>query len=323
VSVWPSTDWPRGAPPAGFREPEPPGELGKTHALAVVWRGRLVHERYGPGHGPDSALVSWSVAKSFLHALVGILVRDGKLAPNARAEVPQWGTPGDARAAITLEQLLRMSSGLFWREDYVDAGRSDVIEMLFGAGKDDVADFAARFPLEHRPGTVWNYSSGTSNLVAAIAGRAIGGDGAAYQEFLRRELFAKLGMASASARTDASGTWIGSSFVFATARDFARFGLLYLRDGVWDGERVLPEGWVAHARRVTPGSAHEGQEYGAHWWLQPGGEGTFSANGYGGQYVFVAPARDVVAVRLGQSTAEQGPALRAWLRALVACFPRN
>jgi CubicO group peptidase (beta-lactamase class C family) len=197
-----------------------------------------------------------------------------------------------------------------------------VIEMLFGSGKDDVADFAAHFPLEHRPGTFFCYSSGTSNLVAALAGRAIGGGGAAYQEFLRRELFARLGMASATARTDTAGTWIGSSFVFATARDFARFGLLYLRDGVWGGERVLPEGWVAHARRVTPGSAHEGQEYGAHWWLQPGGEGTFSANGYGGQYVFVAPARDVVAVRLGESTAEQGPAVRAWLRALVACFPR-
>jgi CubicO group peptidase (beta-lactamase class C family) len=322
VTVWPSTDWLPGVPPEGFREPVPESELGKTHALAVIWRGRLVHERYGPGHGPDSSLISWSVAKSFLHALVGILVRDGKLSLGARAEVLQWRSPGDARAAITLEQLLRMSSGLFWREDYVDAGHSDVIEMLFGSGKDDVADFAAHYPLEHRPGTFWSYSSGTSNLVAAIAGRAIGGGEHSYREFLRRELFARIGMASATARTDAAGTWIGSSFVFATARDFARFGYLYLRDGIWDGERVLPEGWVAHARQVTPGSANEGQEYGAHWWLQPGGEGTFSANGYGGQYVFVAPARDLVAVRLGESTAEQGPAIRAWLRALVERFPR-
>src|SRR5262249_29064893 len=207
-----------------FREPVPEGELGKTHALVVIWRGRLVHERYGPGHGPDSTLLSWSVAKSFLHALVGILVRDGKLAPNACADVPHWRTPGDARAEITLEQLLRMSSGLFWREDYVDAERSDVIEMLFGSGREDVAEFAAHFPLEHRPATFFRYSSGTSNLVASIAGRAIGGGGAAYQEFLRRELFARIGMASATARTDSAGTWIGSSFVFATARDFARFG---------------------------------------------------------------------------------------------------
>ena len=127
-------------------------------------------------------------------------------------------------------------------------------------------------------------------------------------------------MASASARFDPAGTWIGSSFVFASARDFARFGLLYLRDGVWEGERVLPEGWVEYARTATPGSAGE---YGAHWWLPPGGEGMFSANGYRGQYVFVAPARDVVAVRLGESTAEQQPLVKAWLGELVARFPKR
>jgi CubicO group peptidase (beta-lactamase class C family) len=316
--AWPTSDWPLGAPPAGFREPESP-ELGKTHALAVIWRGRLVHERYGPEHGPDSTLISWSVAKSFLHALVGVLVRDGRLDPAARADVPQWQTRGDSRAAITLDQLLRMSSGLFWREDYVDSQRSDVIEMLFGEGRDDVAEFAAHFPLAHRPGSAWCYSSGTSNLVSAIAGRAIRAGGDDPLEFLRRELFAPLGMRSATARSDAAGTWIGSSFVFATARDFARFGLLYLRGGVWEGKRILPEGWADHARSVTPGSAGE---YGAHWWLPAMGEGMFSANGYQGQYVFVAPARDVVAVRLGESTAEQQPLVREWLAELVARFPR-
>jgi CubicO group peptidase (beta-lactamase class C family) len=318
---WPTRDWPLGEPPAGFRPPESP-ELGKTHALVAIWRGRLVHESYGPGHGPDSTLLSWSVAKSFLHALVGVLVRDGKLATHSRADVPQWRSPGDARAAITLDQLLRMSSGLFWREDYVDAERSDVIEMLFGEGKDDVADFAAHFPLEHRPGTFWCYSSGTSNLVAAIAGRAIGGGAEAFREFLRRELFARLGMASATVRTDSAGTWIGSSFVYATARDFARFGYLYLRDGVWEGERILPEGWADYGRSLTPGSQSESGRYGAHWWLPPTGEGTFSANGYQGQYVFVAPARDAVVVRLGESTAEQQPLVREWLARWVECFPK-
>ena len=315
--LWPEPDWPQGEPPRGFALP-PEVDLGTTHALAVIWRGRLVLERYAPGHGPDETLISWSVAKSFLHALVGILVRDGKLDPRARADVPAWQRPGDPRAAITLESLLRMSSGLEWREDYVDAQQSDVIEMLFGRGKDDVAGFAARSPLVHPPDTVWCYSSGTSNLVASIAGRAIGGGEPEYREFLRRELFARIGMKSATARFDAAGTWIGSSFVFATARDFARFGYLYLRDGVWEGERVLPAGWVDHARRLTPGSAGE---YGAHWWLPPGGE-MFSANGYRGQYVFVAPARDVVAVRLGESTAEQQPLVKAWLAALIEQFPR-
>jgi CubicO group peptidase (beta-lactamase class C family) len=315
--AWPRTAWPLGAPPRGFREPDAP-DFGKTHALAVIWRGRLVYERYGSEHGPDSTLISWSVAKSFLHALVGLLVRDGKLDPAARAGVPQWQTPGDARAAITLDQLLRMSSGLFWREDYVDAQQSDVIEMLFGEGKDDVAAFAAHYPLAHAPDTVWCYSSGTSNLVSAIAARALGG-GDAAREYLRRELFARLGMASATLRSDAAGTWIGSSFVFATARDFARFGLLYLRDGIWEGERILPKGWADYARSLTPGSAGE---YGAHWWLPPMGEGMLSANGYQGQYVFVAPARDVVVVRLGESSAEQQPLVRAWLAEVVARFPR-
>jgi len=314
---WPTHDWPLGEPPRGFRLPDAP-EFGATHALVLCWRGRVVLERYGPEHGPATPHISWSVAKSVLHALVGVLVRDGKLDPAARADVPAWRGAGDPRGAITLEQLLRMRSGLAWREDYVDAQQSDVIEMLFGRGKDDVAAFAAELPLASAPDTTWCYSSGTSNLVASLAGRAIGGGGDACAAFLRRELFARIGMASATVRCDAAGTWIGSSFVFATARDFARFGQLYLRDGVWEGERILPVGWVEHARRETPGSAGE---YGAHWWLPLRGEGMFSANGYRGQYVFVAPARDVVAVRLGDSTAEQQPLVREWLADVIAQFP--
>ena len=315
---WPTRDWPRGELPRSFEEPVFPA-AGETHALAVIWRGRLVLERYGGEHGPESALISWSVAKSILHSLVGLLVRDGKLAPRTRADVQDWRAPGDPRAAITLDALLRMSSGLAWCEDYVDAGKSDVIEMLFGRGKDDVAAFAAESALAHPPDTVWCYSSGTSNLVSSIAGRALGGGEAAVWSFLRRELFERIGMRSATARFDAAGTWIGSSFVFATARDFARFGLLQLRDGIWDGERVLPAGWVDYARTATPGS---NGEYGAHWWLPLEGDGIFSANGYQGQYVYVAPAHDVVAVRLGASTSDQQPLVKAWLAELVRRFPR-
>lgn len=317
---WPTRGWPTGEPPRGFALP-PEHDLGETHALVVVWRGRIVFERYGTEHGPESALVSWSVAKSLTHALVGLLVRDGKLALAARAEHPAWlGERGDPRRAITLEHLLRMSSGLAWREDYVDAGQSDVIEMLFGRGKEDVAAFAAGFPLAHAPDTVWCYSSGTTNLVSWLCGRALGGGEAAVRAYLARELFGRLGMSSAAPRFDAAGTWIGSSFVWASARDFARFGLLYLRDGVWEGERVLPEGWVDHARTATPAS---NGEYGAHWWLAPEGEGMFSANGYRGQYVYVAPAHDVVAVRLGASSAEQQPNAKAWLARLIRQFPQR
>lgn len=315
---WPTHEWPRGELPPGFAEPPFP-DAGQTFALVVIWRGRLVLERYGPEHGPDSTLISWSVAKSFLQTFVGLLVRDGKIARDTRADLPAWRAPGDPRAALTLDVLLRMSSGLRWLEDYVDAGKSDVIEMLFGSGKDDVAGYAARSELAHSPDTVWCYSSGTSNLVSALAGRALGGGRDAVEAYLRRELFERIGMRSASLRFDAAGTWIGSSFVFATARDFARFGLLALRDGVWEGERVLPEGWIDYARTPTPGS---NGEYGAHWWLPLEGEGMFSANGYQGQYVYVAPERDVVAVRLGASSAEQQPLVKVWLAELVRRFPR-
>jgi CubicO group peptidase (beta-lactamase class C family) len=316
--AWPTHDWPRGEPPRGFELPPFP-DAGATHALAVVWRGRLVLERYGPEHGPDSTLISWSVAKSFVQTLVGLLVRDGKLSVAQRADLPAWRTPGDPRGGITLDVLLRMSSGLAWLEDYVDAGKSDVIEMLFGRGKNDVAAYAAEAAQAHPPDTVWCYSSGTSNLVSAIAARALGGGPTAAADYLRRELFERIGMRSATVRCDEAGTWIGSSFVFATARDYARFGLLALRDGVWEGKRVLPEGWIDYARTPTPAS---NGEYGAHWWLPVEGDGMFSANGYQGQYVYVAPAHDVVAVRLGASTAEQQPLVKVWLAELVRRFPR-
>jgi CubicO group peptidase (beta-lactamase class C family) len=258
------------------------------------------------------------MAKSMLHAIVGVLVREGALDPRAPAPVPRWRARGDARGAITLEELLRMVGGLHFVEDYVDAEGSDCIRMLFGPGKQDVAAYAEALPLAHAPGASWNYSSGTSNIVAAIAGRAVGGGRGGMESFLRRELFDRIGMRSATPRFDDAGTWIASSFVFATPRDFARFGYLYLRDGVWEGERLLPAGWVDHARTPTPAS--QGW-YGAHWWLALDGSGRFHASGYRGQYTVVDPARDLVVVRLGDSTPEQRADVKRTLRELVESFP--
>ncbi len=296
----------------------PDGPTGVTHALVAIWRGALVVERYGAEGGPGVALPSWSMAKSMLHALAGMAVRDKIVEVGAPADVPAWRAPGDPRGAITLDSLLRMSSGLAFREDYVDAGRSDVIEMLFGSGKEDVAAFAERFPLEHAPDTVWSYSSGTSNIVAGVLRRRLGGADA-LRAYLRRELFDRLGMRSADPRFDAAGTWIGSSFVFATALDFARFGLLYLRDGVWEGERALPLGWVDYARTPTRTSA--AAEYGAHWWLAQDGSGVFNASGYRGQFTVIDPSRDLVVVRLGASEPEQRGAVYLLLREVVRSFP--
>src|SRR5690606_14407757 len=186
---------------AAFRTPPPPSH-GETLALLVVHRGRLVFERYAPGKGADDTFPSWSVAKSLLHAVTGPLVAAGKLALDAPAPVPAWRAPGDPRGAITLEHLLRMVDGLDFVEVYEASGRSDVIDMLFQRGKDDIAAYAAARPLAHPPGTYWNYSSGTSNLVAAIVGAAVGGGRDGIAAHLERTLFAPLSMRSAKPRFD-------------------------------------------------------------------------------------------------------------------------
>ena len=328
--AWPTSAWPESAPDAdvdvsklrneadiAFQAP-PPASHGETLALLAIHRGRLVFERYAAGKSADDTFPSWSMAKSMTHAAVGILLGEGRVDLDAPAAFAAWRGDGDPRGAITLEHLLRMVDGLDFVEVYEATGRSDVIEMLFGAGKEDIAAYMAARTLAHPPGTYWNYSSGTSNVVAAIAGAAVGGGRDGMEAFLRSALFDPIGMRSAKPRFDPVGTFIGSSFVFATARDFARFGLLYLRDGVWEGKRVLPAGWVDHARTPTPASFGQ---YGAHWWLALDGTRIFTANGFQGQYIVVDPERDLVLVRLGVSTPAQRAAVVHGLRAIVDAFP--
>ena len=327
--AWPTRDWLLGTLPSRHPaaamlqevfEPEGVAEVGETDAILVVQGGRLIVESYGPGRGPGDTCHSWSMAKSITHALVGLLVKDGRLDIHASADAPEWRGPGDPRAAITLDQLLRMSSGLKFTEIYVPGESSDVIEMLFGRGQDDVAAFAAAFPLAHAPDTVWSYASGTSNIVSRCAARALGESGPAFEQWMRERLFGPLGMTSALPKFDTAGTFIGSSFCFCTPRDFARFGLLYLRDGVWEGERLLPEGWVDYARTKTPSSGGADGTYGAHWWLDTAGPGSFSANGYDGQYIGIVPDLDLVIVRNGRTPLEKKDALAAWLARLADAF---
>jgi CubicO group peptidase (beta-lactamase class C family) len=331
---WPTTEWPTGPVPHGVAlEPllaaafEDPG-LAMSYAVVVVHGGRLVAERYGgalehwdrPAEpvGPDTPLLSWSMAKSVLHAAVGLLAGEGRVHPDDPAGVPAWQGEGDPRAGITLEHLLDMRDGLAWAEDYVDAGGSDVIEMLFGRGQEDVARFAIDRPLAAPPGERFNYSSGTSNVVSSLVASHVG-SGDDYDAFLRERLFEPIGMTSANPRFDAAGTWIASSYVHATARDWARFGSLYLRDGVWDGRRLLPEGWVDHGRRMRSVD-EEGDVYGAHWWGEGDDHGTFAARGYEGQSILVCPALDLVVARLGKTPEERKDALVRWRRAVVAAF---
>jgi CubicO group peptidase (beta-lactamase class C family) len=334
---WPTAAWPIGPVPAGvdlapllddlFTDTD---RYGTTFATVVVHRGRLVAERYAgviehwdaddEPVGPDTRLLSWSMAKSVLHAAIGVLVGQGRLAIDQPAPVPAWQAGEDPRAAITVDDLLAMRDGLDFREDYVDGGASDVIEMLFGSGKDDVAAFAAGRPLAHPPGEVFNYSSGTTNVLARIVGDVIGGGAAAYEAFLRSEVFDPIGMRSARPTFDAAGTFVASSYLHATARDFARFGLLYLRDGGWDGRRILPEGWVDHGRRPRSLDPEDQRWYGSHWWVIGDDLGSFRAAGYEGQSVLCVPALDLVVVRLGKTPKALDESLVSWRAAVCDAF---
>lgn len=332
-TAWPTEAWPEAPDAQGFDRGRceqaidfafsdaAHAKMGETHAFLAVQGGKIVLERYTEGRDQRTTFPSWSKAKSITQALIGILVREGLIDLHAPANVPEWQEADDPRRAITLDQLLRMSSGLKFTEDYVDSGVSDVIEMLFGAGADDVAAHAANFPLAHEIDTFWNYSSGTSNIVARLASAALGKSGDAFEAWMFEQLFAPLGMRSPQPKFDAAGTFIGSSFCYATARDFARFGLLYMRDGVWDGQRILPQGWVDYARTPTKTPPEEPMGYGAHWWLGLAGPDSFSANGYEGQFTVCVPSLDLIMVRHGKSEAgEKGDAVRAWLADMADCF---
>ena len=295
----------------------PPTEThGETHAV-VAWHGtREVLACFGSGYatacGPDVTHISWSMAKSMTHALVGFVVRDGLIDIDAPAAVPEWRD--DERAGITLRHLLEMRSGLEWVEDYVNGERSHVIDMLFGSGKADHAAFAAALPLRHPTGTHWEYSSGTTNIICRIladlvAGGAHSGVSPAerrrrMESFIDDRLFAPLGMSTATAKYDPAGNFVGSSYVYATAADFARFGRLYVDGASRDGTKILPAQWIDNARTAIAVDPETGNGYAHHWWTWPALPGALVAAGYEGQYTVVLPEEDLVVVRLGKTPAD-------------------
>jgi len=317
---------PRLKPVVSVSFPAADALIGDTLALVAVHEGNVVHEHYGEGISADSTLISWSMAKSITHALVGMAVSDGLLNIDDTHLFPEWDH--DERATISLRHLLAMSSGLEWVEDYVDDKVSDVIDMLFGSGPfaGDHAAFAINKPLEVAPGTLYKYSSGTTNIITKVLARALGekpGESSAMSAFMQTRLFDPLGMTSAIAKFDVTGNFVGSSYVYATARDFAKFGDLYLNDGVINGERLLPEGWVQYAGEIVGHEDEMNWDYGAHWWIPPGDPQSIVAHGYQGQILWVAPRRNLVLVRLGITDAEFGHNVREQLLNIALQFPET
>jgi CubicO group peptidase (beta-lactamase class C family) len=277
------------------------GPQGVTYALLVFKGGRLCYERYDAGANPLYIQYSWSMAKSVTQALAGILVQQGKLDLYAPVDVPEW--QNDSRKDITLDQLLRMSSGLAFQEDYVDGQVSDVIPMLMFEGRHDMGAFAAAKELAHPPGSHWSYASGTTNIICRILKDVVGGGASGMLKFMNDELFEPIGVRTATPKFDTSGTFIGSSFLMAIPQDFARFGLLYLRGGNWDGKQIIPGEWVDYAR--TPTYRSDEECFGAHWWINPTNPNQFYCSGYDGQRVLLDPERDVMIVRLGRTPIDE------------------
>ena len=270
---------------------------GTPFAFVVLHEGKVVAERYREGLSARTRFLSWSMAKSFTNALAGLMYGDNLVDIFAPTGIPEW--QGDERAAITLNDLMQMQSGLEWNENY--GNRSDVNLMLHR--EKDMGLYAIDKPLEHKPGTFWYYSSGSTNIVM----RFLRGKFASDKEFLtyyRERVFAPLGIRNAVFEPDMSGTPVGSSYLYVTAREYASFGQLFLNDGVFQGRRILPEGWVNYS--VTPASASN-DGYGAFFWLNKDKfwpdipKDMFNCQGHDGQEIFIIPSKDLVVVVLGYS----------------------
>jgi len=311
-----------------FAEPDA-ARLRRTRALVVLHEGHVIAERYAPGFSSATPMPGWSMTKTAAAVLIGILVKGGKLSLEQKALVPEWRGGADGRANITLDQLLRMTSGLHFTERYADP-QADVALMLFARA--DAAGYAIDQPLEAVPGTRWQYSSGTSNILSRMIRQAVGGGEQDYLDFPRRALFDPLAMRGAIIEPDASGSFITSSYMYATARDWARLGQLLLQDGVWGGSRILPNGWVSYMASVTPQSAR--RDFGAHLWVKVTSPfdsqlvpppklppDAFHAVGYEGQFVSVIPSRRLVVVRLGLSRGDHVWDHEAFLARLLEAFP--
>lgn len=291
----------------------------ETRGILVLYKGSIVGERYAPGFDKNTVQLGWSMSKSLTGALIGVLVKEGKLAVENPAPVQEW--KNTAKEQITIRQLLQQTTGLNFKEDYTNP--SEVTNMLFKHG--DMAAFTAALSLKDSPGKVFNYSSGNTNILSRIIRHTVGEK--LYPSFPYQALFHKINMYSMLLEPDASGTYIGSSYSYATARDLARFGLLYYNNGVWNGEQILPPDWVKQT--VQPSAADARKHYGYQFWLNGYEQGSRSqrwypdvpsdmyfADGYGGQDIYIVPSKHLVVVRLGLHTLDENKFLREVILAI-------
>ena len=313
-------------------------ELGETRALLVMHGGRVVAERYADGYDADTRFVSWSMAKTVTAVMIGMLVSDGLLRLDESVPEPRWNRPGDARAEITLRQLLQMRSGLRHTEAGAVPYESSEVRMLFMDGRDDMADWATAETLEAEPGSKFEYSSNTTVILADIAARVLTDSKdpeirrQAVDTYLRTRIFAPLAMDSVVAEYDASGTLIGGSLMHATARDWARFGEFLRNKGSYRGSQLVPRRWVEFMTSPSPRS----EFYGAQTWLNRdsgidrddtqadrGPATMFAAIGHMGQYVLVSPDQKLTVVRLGHSDGEERPRMLKHLLDVIELYPET
>jgi CubicO group peptidase (beta-lactamase class C family) len=309
--VAPTTPQLAAAVDRAFTEPDAP-PFRRTRAVIVVRDGRIVAERYAEGFGIDTPILGFSATKSVTSALVGILVRQGKLALDRPTPVAAWQSAGDPRHAITVDQLLRHTAGLALGSSLsasLGAALEPVNHMKYLEA--DTAGYAESVGLDTPPGTSWNYNDGNTLIISQLIRNAVGGRPADILRFARTELFDPLGMHGVTLEFDGAGTPEGSTQILAPARDWARFGMLYLDDGVVGGKRILPEGWVNYSASATPNAwvgygagfwTNLGDSYGATYRIEHGWpRDAFFAKGTIGQYVIVIPSERLVIVRLGVS----------------------
>ena len=285
-----------------------------TKAIVVLHRGRVVGERYASGVTPETPLIGWSMTKSVTNALLGILVRNGKLDIYEPAPIAEWSAPGDPRKTITLDQLLRMVSGIGCGQSLHTSGFTTIFDADTQMEYDmaDQSAFAASASLRAKPGSEWRYTNCNFILLSRIIRDKAGGDANSARRFIARELFEPLGLEHATLEYDSAGVPLGTIHLWASARDWARFGLMYLRDGVAEGgARILPEGWVDYSAKLTRQSAEE-HGYGAGFCTQRGDTAaarervaagmpadSFMAQGTQGQYTIVMPSQDLVITKIG------------------------